>query len=189
MSSLGFARDSISYVLIEGGKMRNVILLITVVAVIAVTAGCGRDYYKEAAGDTRVVARINDYEMTVSDFKGEVRPGMAKRYSKEDILDELITKQVLLQEAQRQNFDKNDLFMREIQRYWEQALLKLLFKKKSEELINSIRVDDSEVKAPETKKDVMKRKREKALEDWAADLKTKALLKIDKKLLDEIELK
>ena len=168
--------------------MRNVILLITVIAVIAITAGCGREY-KEATGDKRVVARINNYDMTVSDFKSEARPGMIKRYTKEEILDALVTKQVLLQEAQKQNFDKDDLFMREIQRYWEQALLKLLFKKKSEELINSMGVDDSEVKAPETKKDVLKRKREKALEDWAADLKGRASVKIDKKLLDEIELK
>jgi len=58
----------------------------------------------------------------------------------------LINKKILIQEALKLNFDKDKTFMKEIERYWEQALLKLLFKIKSDELSRTVRVDDFEVR-------------------------------------------
>jgi hypothetical protein len=99
-----------------------------------------------------VVAQINKYKLTVADFLGEAGtvlpdrplPADAKK-AKRDILEGLVTKKLLLQEAQAANLDKESGFMREIERYWEQALLKSLFKKKADELSGIIRVDENEV--------------------------------------------
>ncbi|MDD5165858.1 MAG: peptidylprolyl isomerase [Candidatus Omnitrophica bacterium] len=103
------------------------------------TAGCGN----KPPRDNRVLAKINNYEMTVSDLQDEAR--MAHK-PKEELLREFISKKVLIQEALKLNFDKDKAFMKEIEKYWEQALLKLLFKVKSEELLRAIRVNDDEVR-------------------------------------------
>lgn len=123
-------------------------------ALVAVTVCCGCGVQKDHAEDPRVVARINDYELTVSDFKSEARllkgnkslsADPARR--KQELLQEMIDKKVLIQEAQKLNFDKQKSFMKEIERYWEQALLKLLLKKKADEFYRSVEISPAEIRA------------------------------------------
>ncbi len=120
------------------------------VVILLIAAGCGET--KAPTGDDRVVAKVNNYEMTIADFKEGLettpldnRLAANSLEAKNDVLESLITKRVLLQAAQKENFDKEKAFMREIERHWEQALLKLLFKKKSYELSRHILIADSEV--------------------------------------------
>jgi len=108
---------------------------------------------KRPAKDKQILAKVNNYEMTVSDFQDEARLtrsnkslSLDENKAKAQLLKDLINRKILIQEALKLNFDKDKTFMQEIERYWEQALLKLLFKNKSEELSRSIRVDDSEVR-------------------------------------------
>jgi len=108
--------------------MRNILLMISVTAMVAVAIfGCGRAPSEE---EIRVVAEINDYELTIADFKEESLSDPLK--SKEELLEDIIIKKILTQEAQKGDFDKDKAFMKEIERYWEQALLKLLIKRKTE---------------------------------------------------------
>jgi hypothetical protein len=90
--------------------------------------------------------------------------------AKEDALDKLITKKILLQEAQRESFDKDQKFMKEIERYWEQALLKLLINKK---------IDDFSKKLPA---DLSVEDRQKMLQDeltkWVSGLRASAKVRI-----------
>ena len=111
--------------------------------------GCGN---KGAKNDDRVLAKVNNYELRVSDFKGAVDPALLRRYAsysssqeKEQLLETLISKEVLLQEAQKLNLDKEKSFMKEIEGYWEQALLKSLINKKIKELSPNIIVTDDEI--------------------------------------------
>ena len=130
----------------------KIVLIIAALSVSALSiSGCRPVFKEKDHEDGRVVAKIDNYEMTVSDFKDELRSKSANKYqsanpikAKEELMEELITKKILLQEAQEENFDKDKLFMKEIERYWEQALLKILLKKKSDELSNTIHVSDSE---------------------------------------------
>ncbi|MCX5704365.1 MAG: peptidyl-prolyl cis-trans isomerase [Candidatus Omnitrophica bacterium] len=120
-----------------------------VITLMLFAAGCEKGLGKEK----QILAKINNYEMTVSDFQDEARltrsnkslsPDEAK--AKAQLLEALINKKILIQEALKLNFDKDKTFMKEIERYWEQALLKLLFKIKSDELSRTVRVDDFEVR-------------------------------------------
>ena len=144
-------------------------------AVLAVH-GCAN----KAPQDKKLVARINNYELTVEDFKNESDLVMSNKYlsrdpqaAKDQMLEEMITKNILIQEAQAQNFDKDKAFMKEIERYWEQALLKLLLKKKTEEFSAQVTGASDEIK---------KAKVQQMLEMWVTDLRRHAKVKIYKGL-------
>jgi len=150
-------------------RLARIILFSSVgLAVILGIAGCCCRKGTDSGAD--IVAEINKYKMTVEDFRDEARLTAATKYlpadrekAKEELLDEIITKKVLLEEAQRQNFDKNKPFMKEIERYWEQALLKLLIKKKMGELGSAEKLDK-----------------------WVSDMRKKANVKIYKENLKKI---
>jgi len=102
--------------------------------------------------DEKILARINDYELYVSEFENEAALTMANKNmykdlssAKKALLDEIITKKLLIQEAQKENFDKEKFFMKEIERYWEQTLLKLLFAKKFNQFSQAVEVSENEI--------------------------------------------
>ncbi len=99
-----------------------------------------------------VLVEINDYWMTVEEFKDEAeilsateRKKLATYEGKKEFLDTIIKREVLLQEAQRQELDKDKYFMKTIEKYWEQALLQTLLKKKSKEIVETVRVSNQEI--------------------------------------------
>ncbi len=114
---------------------------------LVLTSGCAK---KEPAD--KVIAIINDYRMTVEDYEYESKEALRigrllgkMPIAKEDILDALITKELLLQEAQRLGLDKDKNFMKTIELYWEQTLIRNLMAKKTYEIEKAVVVDDSEV--------------------------------------------
>ena len=121
--------------------------------------------------ENTVLATINKYKLTVADFKSEAKYRLSGNLSeadfekaKEGMLDEIITKKLLIQEAQKQSFDKDKAFIKEIERYWEQALLKLLYNKKSQELLREISMSERDPGSRD-------RKVQQALNAWIEDLK------------------
>lgn len=129
-----------------------ILTILVIAASILNFWGCTRDLGEQSAEERQIVARINNYRMSVADFKNGVGFVLASKYLyvepnevKGELLDELITRNVLLQEAQREGLDKERAFMKEIERYWEQSLLKLLLKMRAEELSRIIFVEDSEI--------------------------------------------
>ncbi|MBN1871028.1 MAG: SurA N-terminal domain-containing protein [Candidatus Omnitrophica bacterium] len=129
---------------------RNTKLCFAVIILLVLSAavtGCSRQDFSE-----KIVATVNDYKMTVGDFNYESKEIMQTGkligdipITKEDILDSLIIKEVLLQEAQRQGLDKDKSFMKTIELYWEQTLLKNLLAKKSKQITDTVRVYDDEI--------------------------------------------
>ncbi len=127
--------------------------------------------------DDKVLARINNYTLTVADFESETQGKLPSGLSavdlekaKEGLLDDLITKKLLIQEAQKQNFDKDKAFIKEIERYWEQALLKLLYKKRSQELMREISTEENDPGSRDIRV-------QQALNAWMEDLKNNADIK------------
>ncbi|UCG34732.1 MAG: peptidyl-prolyl cis-trans isomerase [Candidatus Omnitrophota bacterium] len=133
-------------------RVHQVCLIIISIILPVFLCGCQAESSKVKSEDERVVARVDDYKIIVSDFAvavsriagyGEVRFGIPE--AKEKTLDDLITRAVLIQEAQKQNLDKQKVFIKEIEKYWTQALVKFVLNKKSEELSRVIYVEESEV--------------------------------------------
>ena len=190
----------------------------TVIAVFLFSAiflfGCN-SANSNGSGDTRALVVINDYTLTVGDFKSEAETTYPSTYFSEDsekkkkeLLGDIIAKKVLLQEAQKQNFDKDKVFMKEIERYWEQALLKLLTEKKTEELAASINITEEEVrdeyntlleenggdfgsyekKAPAVKGYILQGRVQKEFNDWIGRLEDTSKVEVNEELLTEIKL-
>jgi hypothetical protein len=135
---------------------------------------------------SKVVARINNYYLTVDDFKDKstllklnYMAGDTDKI-KNDLLEEMIMKNILIQEAQTQNFDKDEAFMKEIERYWEQALLKLLMKRKIEEFATKMRSGDGAERRVKV---------QQMLDKWVSELRKRAKISINKDTLKKIELK
>lgn len=100
----------------------------------------------------KIVAKINDYVVYISDFQTAIKPPLSNediasnsKQTKEKILNDLILNKALVQVAQIQGFDKQKLFMKTIERYWEQTLLKFLLSQKSDELRKSIHITNAQI--------------------------------------------
>ncbi len=151
------------------------------VVLLVVLIGCQmRSPVGESPGELEV-ARVDEYKIIVSDFRTAVVPyievksgAVSDNEIKKAVLDDLVTRKVLVEEAQREGLDKQQSFMREIERYWEQSLLKLLLKKKIEELSSSLRNEEE---------------RQEAFDKWVERLKSKAVVRVNEDVLESIDLK
>ncbi len=114
--------------------------------------------------------------MTVQDLKDEIEHSSystQKENGLENILDLAIRKQVLIQEAQRQGLDRKESFMKTIERYWEQTLIKELIQKESSIISRGVSKD----------------KQDEALNNWMEGLYKKANIEINKEALQEMKVK
>jgi hypothetical protein len=113
----------------------------------------------------------------------------------------LIEKEVLLQEAQRQGIDMEKDFMKSIENYWEQALLRILIERKSKEISRLTHVYDNEVeeyyknsgenlpfaKVKNEIMDIIKQKKETdAMNAWIDELKRNSYIKVDEEVLKSL---
>jgi len=181
--------------------MKRVLLIILVFCFIC--SGCSR----EGSNDKEVVAQINDYKMTVNDLRYEfdnVPYDNAELVSTEsgrrEYLDMLIERELLLQEAQERGIDKEKDFMKSIENYWEQALIKLLLQRKSKEISGSIHVYDDEIKEyydssgeilplsrvrRDIERSIRQDKETEAMSEWINDLKKESCIKVNGELFEK----
>ena len=171
-------------------------ILLALVALAGCSAGGG--------GDERVVAQVNDYKMTVEDLKYELKNVpyddaslLETEKGRLDYINRLLEKEILLQEAQKKGLDREKEFMRSIENYWEQALLRLLLQKKSNEISGLIHVYDDEIDEyyRETGEDlsrsdisriIRQKKETEAMNVWVQELKKRSRVNINEKILNEI---
>ena len=172
----------------SSGYGMKLFYILSALIVSGAIAGCSCKSENKNLSDKAVIARINNYELTVSDFKDEVTSrardismSADPEKAKEDALDELVTKKILLQEAQAQSFDKDAKFMKEIERYWEQALLKTLINKKINEFSKKIPAD--------IKGEIRKKMVQSELDKWLKDVRGSARIRIYKESLKKVEIK
>jgi hypothetical protein len=159
---------------LEMNKLTKRYYFVLALALIAaVSSGCVKKPDKN-----QVVAQINNYSVTIDDFKHEARmsiPGATK----ELILQDIITKELLLQEAQKMDLDKNKIFMKEIEDYWKQSLIKRLINIKGAEFLAAVKITDEEMKiSGQTKERLKMEKAQVLLGLWIDSLKNNA--KIDR---------
>ncbi|MCP4690156.1 MAG: hypothetical protein GY859_19040 [Desulfobacterales bacterium] len=100
----------------------------------------------------RILARVNDYELTLSEFEAKLVENMAPDEEfrltlemKKKFLDELVRKEILIQEARRLKLDRKDKFIRAMEKYWEQTLIRDLYDAKSDSLSKEGYVSSEEI--------------------------------------------
>ena len=145
--------------------MRKYLIIILAVLMIG---GC-----KCQAKNKQVLARINNYEITKQEFNEEFKDsayGVSDtEESRKSFLENLINRKLILQDAQRQGLDKDSAFLKSIERFWEQSLLKVMLDKKSKDI--------------SLLKGAVKKEAVNAYDGWIEGLRKNSDIKIDYNLL------
>ena len=90
--------------------------------------GCSAngDKTSDAVNDNEVVATVNDYRLTLSEFNAEMKfeakvnpEFQITMGTRDQFLDYLIQKDLFIQEAVKLELDKKEAFVRAIEKYWE----------------------------------------------------------------------
>lgn len=97
------------------------------------------------------LVKINNYTITpqefIEEFKGSAYAKNNTPEGKREFLNMLIRRKLVLQEAEARGLDKDKEFLKSIERFWEQSLLKRAMDKKFQEIQGSILVSDKAVEA------------------------------------------
>ncbi len=151
--------------------------------------------------------KINNFKMTAGEFEELFKEAPASIVGSDNnpkarLLEDLINRKLILQEAERLGLNSDKEFLRSIERFYEQSLLKIVIDKKSNEFSSNVTVPDSEIETyyndlkqkgiiqkplveayKEVKWQLMRRKQVAAFEKWGEELHKKAKIEIDKKAL------
>lgn len=96
-----------------------------------------------------ILAKINNYEITHAEFLREFQESPYAREdtyeSKKEFLDFIVSRKLILQDAQKMGLDKDEKFLKMIENFWEQSLLKLALEEKSKEVATGVFVSDKEI--------------------------------------------
>lgn len=155
--------------------LRRAAYIVMLLVLVSVIAGCPQ---KKAEKET--VATIGKYHIYKEDLLSEAElypPQYLKKISKEQFLDNLIEKKILLIEAQHQGLDKKPEFLKMIERFWEQSLLRSLLDEKSRQIRSSAKPGEGS------------RRQTEMMQEWVEGLKKNSTIKIYKDTLEKIELK
>jgi hypothetical protein len=132
-------------------------------------AGCVSQQTK----NKQILAKINNYEITKQEFEEEFQNSAYSvsdtEGSRKSFLDNLINRKLVLQEAERHGLDKDKAFLKSIERFWEQSLLKVMLDKKSKDIALIKNAGEKEV--------------EDAYNSWIDGLRQKSSIKVDYSLL------
>jgi len=177
---------------------KNLIFL----CILILAAGC-----RQAPRQVKqVLAKINDYDITKEEFQEEFKQSAFGRVdtleSRKEFLNNLINRKLILQDAQRKNLDKDKSFLKMIERFWEQSLLKLALDKKTKEIAGAALVSDKTIEETyqnmrkdgktdktydqmynQIKWEITKFKETQMLNNWVAGLRNKADIRVNKDLL------
>lgn len=178
--------------------------LFTLVILLCIfIAGCG-----PVAEKKEIVVKINDYQISKDRFEAEFKESIYGQVdtpeARKVFLDNLVNRKLILQDAQSKGLDKEQGFLRMIERFWEQALLKIALDKKTKEISGSISVSDAQIRQlydlkrkngkidkpyeqarEQLKRELIKSKESEAMNDWIAQLNKKAQIKINYELLKQ----
>lgn len=154
-----------------------------------------------------ILAKINNYKITHEEFEEEFKESSFGRTdtleSRKEFLNNLIDRKLILQDAQSKGLDKDKNFLKMIERFWEQSLLKIALDRKTKEIAGSgLLVTDKMieeeynrmVKEGKTDKtydqmysqikwELTKGKESQLMNEWVSELHKKAEIKINYDLL------
>ncbi len=134
-------------------------------------AGCACPLPK----DKKVLAKINNYEIAPEEFEKQFKESPYARdntlEARKDFLKVLIGRKLILQDAQAKGLDKEKEFLKMIERFWEQSLLKLALQTKSREITGSAVLKNNQ------------QGQDQLMNDWMGGLEKEAKISVDYDLL------
>lgn len=132
---------------------------------------CGQKSNTSVGGNT--VITVNNYNITRNEFESEFK---ASSYgdvdtpeSRRNFANTLIDRKLILQYAQKEGLDKGKNFLKAIEKFWEQSLLKVALDGKTREIEAKIASPDWAVKRVEEAK---------KMSDWMNELRQGAQITI-----------
>jgi hypothetical protein len=166
---------------------------------------------QERTEESPLLCRINNYELSLAEFEQhlmaeqELDPDFkVTRQAKEAFLEELIRKELLIQEAKKLELDNREKFIRTIERYWEMTLIRDLITLKSREIEATIQIDGDEIAAryqemkadhpdlPELEKvrdtiqkELRGKEKSRLLAEWMSELRENGRVEIDDTLFGD----
>ncbi len=155
-----------------------------------------------------VIAKVNNYTITRQEFEQEFKDSVFSRIdtpeSRIEFLNNLINRKVILQEAEAQNLDKQRNFLKLIEKFWEQSLLRVALEKKTQEIAGRVGASDKEIEEtyknmvkegkttksyeqayPEIKWLIIRAKESKLMTDWLQGLRKNAHIEINPNMLKD----
>lgn len=137
---------------------------LSILFVMLFLTGCSRSHAQKD-----ILARVNNYEITRSEFEAEFKASPYAKTdtpeSRKDFLNTLIDRKLILQYAQQKDYDKEKDFLKLIERFWEQSLLKVALDRKTREIESRISSSGWEAKRAEETK---------MMSDWMNELRRNA---------------
>lgn len=123
--------------------MRYIYYIIIILLVISAIIGYELIGKRDSVNEKDAALIINGRVITNDEFNKLYSSCPPYLRNKSDFINSLITKELLIQESQKESIDKEESFRRSIQNFYEQSLMKLLMDRKFSSL--NITVSDDEL--------------------------------------------
>ena len=153
-----------------------------------------------------VLAKVNNYEITQEEFEQEFKDSYYASVDtpqmRREFLNNLINRKLILQEAQARGLDKDKAFLKMIEKFWEQSLLKIYLDQKTKEIAAAAVVDEKLIQAVykklveegradksyfkmhnQIKWEISKAKEDSLMNDWITQLRRRADIRVNGELL------
>lgn len=168
--------------------------------VVAALCGCG-SAPDSSSGDTAI--QVNDVTISTEEFNDLIKlqaysdPEMnITRESRQEYVDYIIRKELMIQEAIRLKMDRNEEFIKTIETYWESTLIRRLLDVKTQELKKRVLITEEEMAAyykahedqflqpfdavkAQIKKALVSKRVEAELEAWSKELRSGAKIRVN----------
>jgi len=185
-------------------KYFGIVILAILTALSFYLSGCSPDKVSEKK---EIAIQVNSSKISLEEFNDLMKfeayadPEMdLSDDTREQFIQYLIRKELLIQEAARLKLDTKKDFVRTIEKYWEATLIRNLLELKSADLKKKILITEDEIKAYYTKnkgefdqpldqvkasiKDILEsEKLEAKLEEWTRSLRDSADININQTLI------
>jgi peptidyl-prolyl cis-trans isomerase C len=148
-------------------------LLLALSLIVIFLSGCCCQATSGAAKGEDAVVSINNYNITRAEFEKEFKDSTYGRTdtpeSRKDFLESLVDRKLILQQAQKDGLDKERGFLKSIEKFWEQSLLKAALDKKTKEIAAKLSAAGMDAKRGEESR---------IMNDWIKELRAKAHIKV-----------
>jgi hypothetical protein len=190
-----------------GAAMTRYVIQWVAVGLILCLFSCSQD----KSGQDLILARINDYALTLNEFNTQLKEELEydkdfklNHGARKTFLDQIITKELLIQEAKRRQLDREDKFIRAIERYWEATLIRDLMAMEGQAIEKRTVVSQEEIEAryvallksdpnqpplaslqDQIAQEIINEKKQRSLEEWIGRLKTQAKISVNESLITD----